>query len=60
MISMKAKRNRSAKRLTAQEREDERDLAIIRRESRKPTYSFNEFMRELGYHDLVTPRRKRR
>ena len=40
--------------------EDRKDYLLIRKSGRKPTYSWNEFMKELGYHDLVTPSRKRR
>ena len=41
----KMKRNPKVKRI----KEDARDVAIIRRESRKPTYSLRAFLRQLGY-----------
>lgn len=47
-------------RKTAQEREDTKDLAYMKRESKKPNYSWNNFMRELGFYDLVTPNKRSR
>lgn len=47
---LKTKRNPSRiRRLTPEEKEDARDAAIIRMESRKPTYSFRAFLKEMGY-----------
>jgi hypothetical protein len=41
--------------MTTEEREDAKDLALIRRELAKGgrTYSHAQVMRELGYHDLA-------
>ena len=43
--------------MTAQEREDARDYAIIKRGSKKPTYSFRAFLKDLGYE--ITDRKER-
>lgn len=48
-------KNPGGRKLTAKEREDARDLALIRRELAKggKTYSFAQVMREMGYDDLA-------
>ena len=46
--------------LTPRELEDARDVAYIKSARRHGLrfYSWNEFMKELGFDDLVAPRRK--
>ena len=49
------------KRMTPEQREDARDVALVRREQSKggKTYSHAQVMREIGRHDLATPLHKR-
>lgn len=56
MIARKHKNPR--RKMTAAEREDARDAAIIRHESKKPTYSFRAFVKTLGY-EIETRKRRR-
>lgn len=48
--------------LTKEEREDQEDLELLRKDMKKggKTYSFQQVMKEMGYHDLARPINSRR